>query len=113
MVRGCANGHNARMKLEEFEIGLEFYSGSTGHIRMRVTDIGQFNVIAIRVDQVEMTQIDTNGNPTITKYNMLEAEKYGYFEGPPYMLAQHVFDEFDIEACIPVFERMFGEDLYD
>ncbi|ACL62063.1 hypothetical protein [Methylobacterium nodulans] len=30
-----------------------------------------------------------------------EAEAMGWFEGPPYTVAEHVFDEDDRKACEP------------
>ena len=63
------------MKKEDFWIGLEFYT-ATG--KWRCTDIGTRVIVAIKLDQ------DDPRN----------------YNGPPYSIVEHVFDEYDIEGCI-------------
>ncbi len=31
--------------------------------------------------------------------NGAEAEQEGWFNGPPYAVAEHLFDEYDLEGC--------------
>lgn len=62
------------MRYDEFTIGLEFFT-ATG--RWRCTDIGTRVVVAIKLDQTD-------------------ARNYA---GPPFSIAEHVFDEYDLEAC--------------
>lgn len=65
------------MQHTDFHIGLEFLTASG---RWRVTDIGTRTIIAIKLDE---------SNPR--NYN-----------GPPYSIAETVFDEYDFGGCKPV-----------
>ena len=62
------------MKKSEFEIGGDFYT-ETG--KWRCTDIGTRTIAAIQLNQ------DDPRN----------------YNGPPYSILEHVFDEYDIEGC--------------
>ena len=62
------------MKHSDFKIGLEFYcSGGV----FRCTDIGTRTIVAIRYTSKDKL----------------------WYEGPPYMVKEHVFDENDFEGC--------------
>ena len=62
------------MKKEAFQIGQEFYT-SVG--KWHCTDIGTRVVIAIQLNQQDPRN----------------------YNGPPYSIPEHVFDEYDIEGC--------------
>lgn len=62
------------MKHSDFSIGLEFLCDST---RWRVTDIGTRTVVAV----------DLGHDPS-------------WYVGPPYAVAETVFDEDDFSACL-------------
>ncbi|HNT78924.1 MAG TPA: hypothetical protein PKH77_28285 [Anaerolineae bacterium] len=62
------------MKKEDFYIGLEFYTAAG---KWRCTDIGTRVIVAIRPDQA-----DTRN-----------------YIGPPYSVAETVFDEYDFGGC--------------
>jgi hypothetical protein len=81
------------MRLDEFEIGKTFRCDDR---LWRCTDIGTRVVAAIRVDEVEIG--GTAGNRTL---NQQEAEAEGLFRGPPYAVAEVIFDEYDQEGCEP------------
>lgn len=74
------------MKHGDFSIGLEFSCGSR---RWRCTDVGSRVVVAICLEP------RWNGN----------SEKCGFssdprdLNGPPYSVAEVVFDEYDLDAC--------------
>jgi len=63
------------MKHSDFKIGLEFLT-ATG--RWRCTDVGQRTIVAIK--------LDLDHDPA-------------WYNGPPYPVAEHVFDEDSIEDC--------------
>jgi hypothetical protein len=69
------------MQHSDFSIGCEFVT-PTG--RWRCTDIGTRTVIAIRLNH--------DDDPT-------------WYSGPPYALAEHIFDEEGIIDCDPAPER--------
>ena len=62
------------MKLQDFTIGSVFFTGSG---KWKVTDIGSRTVIAIKLDKDDSS----------------------WYNGPPYAVAESVFDEYDIEGC--------------
>ncbi len=63
------------MKHSDFHIGREFMA-ATG--RWRCTDVGTRTIAAIRLDM--------DHDPT-------------FYYGPPYLVDESVFDEYDIEGC--------------
>jgi len=83
------------MTFDEFKIGMEFACGLGV---FRCTDKGTRTVIAIRVDQLEI--VTTGNGETVKKLlSRSEAEEQGWFNGPPYAVAETVFDEYDFEEC--------------
>lgn len=84
------------MKHSEFHIGLEFWCGEG---RWRCTDVGTRTIIAIRIDQVETTTVHADGTSTLETLTREQANARGWFDGPPYSIAELIFDEDDLEAC--------------
>jgi len=80
------------MKHSDFSTGLEFY---TGEAKWRCTDIGTRTIIAIRVDQVTVTHSDGKGNRT----SEIVTDDPSWFNGPPYAVAEFVFDEYSFAVC--------------
>lgn len=81
------------MQHGDFQIGREFWCGGQ---RWRCTDIGTRAIVAIRIDHVEVSGPAPELRRTLTRD---EAEAEGWFRGPPYAVAEHVFDEDSIEGC--------------
>jgi hypothetical protein len=78
------------MKHKDFEIGAEFWCSDR---QWRCTDIGTRIITAIRIDSV---------NVGGTKPHVLDraaAEAEGWFNGPPYAVAESVFDEDSQKGC--------------
>lgn len=71
------------MEHNEFRIGTKFFCGGSV---WKCTDIGTRTILAIRLD--------------------LKDEFEGWYVGPPYHVAEHVFDEYDIVGC----DHISGED---
>jgi hypothetical protein len=78
----------------QFHIGLEFWCGER---RFRCTDIGSRVVVAIRIDAAEIAAVE-NRRTVTRKSAGADAEARGWFSGPPYPVAECVFDENDLEA---------------
>ena len=74
------------MKHTDFRIGLEFLTAAG---RWRCTDIGRRTIAAIRLDH--------DGDPS-------------WYNGPPYAVAEWVFDEYDIEGLSPAPKRRTHDD---
>jgi hypothetical protein len=62
------------MRKEDFQIGMEFYTASG---KWRCTDIGTRVIVAMKLDQEDSRN----------------------YSGPPYSIAEHVFDEYDLGGC--------------
>ena len=88
------------MMLSDFRIGSEFVCSDR---RWRCTDIGSRVIVAIRVDEVTIVTLDsgTGDRGERTSAGGV-AEREGWFNGPPYAVAEVVFDEDDLEQCKPV-----------
>jgi hypothetical protein len=80
------------MRHDEFQIGDTFWCGEH---QWRCTDIGTRTIIAICLDRVEVA--DSSGAVRII--GGAEAEAEGWFNGPPYPVLEHVFDEDGIIDC--------------
>jgi hypothetical protein len=80
---------------DDFHIGLEFWCGGR---RWRCTDVGSRVIVAIRLDDIEIAQ-SSRGVISHRTLSREEAERDGWFNGPPYPVAEHVFDEDDQEGC--------------
>jgi hypothetical protein len=81
------------MDRSDFTIGGTFWCGERP---WRCTDIGTRTIIAIRIDRVEVESTEPASRQTLD-HGAAAAE--GWFNGPPYAVAESVFDEDDQEAC--------------
>ena len=87
------------MKHSDFAIGTEFRT-ATG--KWRCTDVGTRTIAAIKIDPVEICRADIQaGTEEWQVLSQAEAEAQNWFSGPPYGVAEIVFDEDDIEGCEP------------
>jgi hypothetical protein len=88
------------MDFSEFKIGETFRCSGKQY---RCTDVGTRVVVAIRIDQVDVVHRGRDvgfGHFTETlSYD--QANKDGWFNGPPYAVAEQVFDEDDFAVCEP------------
>lgn len=83
------------MRHSDFTIGSTFWCGDR---QWRCTDIGTRTIIAIRIDSVDVVSTSPDLHRTL---NQAQAEAEGCFNGPPYAVAETVFDENDLPACSP------------
>jgi hypothetical protein len=81
------------MEHSDFRIGTLFRTGSG---LWQCTDIGTRTIAAIHLEAV-----DIDGSEGERTLNKLEAETAGLFHGPPYIVGEFSFDEYDIEGCWP------------
>lgn len=91
-------GYNLPMKHSDFVIGGSFWCGGR---EWRVTDIGARTIIAICLDETEVviSSRDPAVEDTRRTLSQSEAKAEGWFNGPPYTVAEHVFDEYDQHPC--------------
>lgn len=81
---------------KEFKIGDKFICSSHKYL---VTDIGTRTINAIQLDEVETITYNNNLKEIKETLNEEDAEKEGWFWGPPYSVSEIVFDEYDLEGC--------------
>lgn len=81
------------MKHGEFATGCHFHC--SGH-RWLCTDVGSRVIVAVRADTAEIA-VTENG---VTRREVREVTQQD-LAGPPYSLAEHVFDEDDMQGCSP------------
>jgi hypothetical protein len=87
------------MELDQFTINEEFLCGGR---RWRCTDIGTRVVAAILMDpKAEMTFMRQERGEEPRPYTLTGAQAAadGWFNGPPYAVVEHAFDEYDQEGC--------------
>jgi hypothetical protein len=85
------------MRHEDFTMGAEFTCGDQ---RWRCTDIGTRVIVAICLSEACVASF-RNGCIETKVLSKDEAETEGWFNGPPYVVAETVFDEDDMEGCEP------------
>jgi len=83
------------MTHDEFKIGSDFMLSGQ---KYRCTDVGTRVIIAIKIGP--FINVFVNDKPTTL--SELEAEDQEWFQGPPYAVREIVFDEDDIQACVPL-----------
>jgi hypothetical protein len=81
------------MDRSDFTLGGTFWCVER---QWRCTDIGTRTIIAIRIDSVEVESTEPASRRTLDPST---AAAEGRFNGPPYAVAEFVFDEDDQEAC--------------
>jgi hypothetical protein len=92
------------MRHSEFAIGRAF---TTGHGLWRCTDVGTRTVVAIRIDQAEVVSVEMRAGRCgpETRSVVDPRRDPSWLNGPPYALAEMVFDEYDFAALRPIAER--------
>jgi hypothetical protein len=93
------------MEHSEFAIGRAFTCGH--HSLWRCTDIGTRTVVAIRIDRAEVVNVEVRGGRPgpETQAAIDPRNDPSWFNGPPYALAEIVFDESAFPARRPVAEE--------
>lgn len=83
------------MKHEEFRIGMEFWCGGR---RWRCTDVGSRTVVGICLEPHEAVSLtsDAEGRGMTTQTITTDDS---WLTGPPYAVAEEVFDEYSIKGC--------------
>jgi len=83
------------MLRQDFRIGGYFQSAG-GTALWVCTDIGTRVVVAVRIDRAEIVESSPSGQTQRVADIRQEPD---LFDGPPYMLCEVVFDEYDFESC--------------
>ena len=83
------------MQHADFQIGTEFFT-ATG--KWRCTDVGTRVIVAIALESQTMIRVRRGESGERIEEGFL-SDYPRDLAGPPYMVAEHVFDEYDIEGC--------------
>jgi len=86
---------NRQVRHPDFQIGTEFFT-ETG--KWRCTDLGTRVIVAISLEPREMTRSHEGADGRRIEEHFISGDPRD-LEGPPYMVAEHVFDEYSIEGC--------------
>ena len=85
------------MQHRDFCIGLEFWCGEK---RWRCTDIGTRIIVAISLEPRDMVRLESDPDGSSrrieTRYVSTDPRD---LNGPPYGVAESVFDEYNVEGC--------------
>lgn len=93
------------MEFSDFEIGREFWTRSG---RWRCTDVGTRVVIAIKLGPREIGGVEFNERGERVAFRTMSDDPV-WFEGPPYAIAECIFDEYAMEVCYRTEEKMRRE----
>jgi hypothetical protein len=82
---------------KDFNIGREFWCGGK---RWRCTDLGTRVVVAISLEPHEVVSLGSDPtDPAKHIEHQYMTDDPAWFNGPPYAIAEYVFDEDSLEAC--------------
>ena len=85
------------MTPKDFHIGQEFWCGGK---RWRCTDVGSRVVVAISLEPHEVVSSELDpADPGKRIERRYMTDDPTWLNGPPYAVAEHVFDEDSLEAC--------------
>ena len=84
------------MRHEEFRIGMEFWCGGR---RWRCTDVGTRVVVGICLEPHEVVTVTREAGVGATTTTRTMTADTTWFKGPPYAVAEEVFDEHSIDGC--------------
>lgn len=83
------------MKHRDFQIGSEFYT-STG--KWRCTDVGTRVIVAISLETRTLIRMQRKETGEDVQESFTSDDPRDLV-GPPYMVTEHVFDEYNIGGC--------------
>ena len=90
------------MKHSDFHIGTEFFT-ATG--KWRCTDVGTRVIVAICLEPREMVRVQYNEDGERREERFITNDPCDLV-GPPYMVAEHVFDEYALDGCYATLEEV-------
>jgi hypothetical protein len=84
------------MRHEEFRIGMEFWCGGC---RWRCTDVGTRVIVGICLEPHEVVTVTGKAGASGTTTTRTITADDSWFAGPPYAVAEEVFDEHSLAGC--------------
>ena len=92
------------MKHSDFQSGTEFFT-ETG--RWRCTDVGTRVITAISLEPRQMVRMRGGAHGDQAEENFVSDDPLDLV-GPPYMVVEHVFDEYDLDGCYATKDEIPG-----
>jgi hypothetical protein len=83
------------MKHSEFQIGTEFFTAAG---KWRCTDVGRRVIVAISLEPREMVLVQYGDSGEWSEERLTSDDPHD-LAGPPHIVAEQVFDEYDLEGC--------------
>ena len=83
------------MKHSDFQIGVEFFTPAG---KWRCTDVGNRVIVAISLEPRETVRVTYSESGERSEESFISNDAQDLV-GPPYSVAEHVFDEYDIKGC--------------
>ena len=90
------------MKNSEFHIGTEFFTAAG---KWRCTDVGTRVIVAISLEPREMVRVQYSESGERSEERFTSDDPHDLV-GPPYVVAEQVFDEYDFEGCYATAEEV-------
>jgi hypothetical protein len=85
------------MEHSQFRIGLEFYCGGK---KWRCTDVGSRVIVAIQLGPREVATVSVDPSDETKHIETRHiSDDASDLNGPPYSVAEFVFEEYDFEGC--------------
>jgi hypothetical protein len=85
------------MNRHDFKVGKDFWCGDR---RWRCTDIGSRVIVAICLEPQAIVTSLPGKNPGDCRREVRKiSSEPGLFNGPPYAVAELIFDEYDMQGC--------------
>lgn len=90
------------MKHSDLYIGMEFFTGAG---KWRCTDIGTRVIVAISLEPRETVRVHYDESGERHEERFMSNDPRDLL-GPPYSVAEHVFDEYDFDGCYAAAEEV-------
>lgn len=95
------------MKHSDFQIGTEFFTFAG---RWRCTDVGTRVIVAISLEPREMMRQWTDAKGERMQETFISDDPRDLI-GPPYSVAESVFDEYDLDGCSTCADDFVDEEI--
>jgi hypothetical protein len=83
------------VKHSDFQIGAEFFTPAG---KWRCTDVGKRAIVVISLEPREAVRVTYSESGERSEESFISNDGQDLV-GPPYSVAEHVFDEYDIKGC--------------
>ena len=90
------------MKHSDFQVGVEFFTPAG---KWRCTDVGTRVIVAISLELRETVRVTYSESGERNEESFISDDAQDWV-GPPYSVAEHVFDEYAVQGCYATVEEV-------